>query len=94
MWLTQEVLAKQKRVGGISTRYYGARTNGPPSSVSEEKVRIFVSVSLAIRTIQIQQVARCCRQAKELVLSKDAAQLGRAAFPAVLSGCTPGRHAV
>eukprot|EP00752_Nemacystus_decipiens_P004045 g3704.t1 len=38
VWLTQEVLAKHKRVGGISTRYYGARTNGPPSSVSEEKV--------------------------------------------------------
>eukprot|EP00903_Cladosiphon_okamuranus_P019913 g18301.t2 len=38
VWLTQEVLAKHKRVGGISTRYYAARTNGPPSSVSEEKV--------------------------------------------------------
>lgn len=41
VWLTQEVLAQHKRVGGISTRYYGARTNGPPSSVSEEKVRSF-----------------------------------------------------
>ena len=43
VWLTQEVLAKHKRVGGISTRYYAARTNGPPSSVSEEKVGVFAA---------------------------------------------------
>lgn len=40
-WLSQELLAKQKRGGSISSRYYGARMNGPPSSVTEEKV-VFV----------------------------------------------------
>lgn len=55
VWLTQEVLAKHKRVGGISTRYYGTRTNGPPSSVSEEKVRVFF-ISAAICAIIHRQV--------------------------------------
>lgn len=63
-WLKQEVLAKHKRVGGTSTRYYAARTNGPPSSVSEEKVRIVFATS-AVRTIQ--EVARCSRKAKDVV---------------------------
>lgn len=36
----QAVITKQKRGGGIGSRYYRAGLNGPPSSVSDDKVTV------------------------------------------------------
>ncbi|CAB1113461.1 unnamed protein product [Ectocarpus sp. CCAP 1310/34] len=39
-WLNQAMLAKQKHGANAGSRYYGARMNGPPTSVSEDKVGV------------------------------------------------------
>lgn len=60
-WLAQTVLFKQKR-GGSSSRYYATGMNGPPSSVSEDRVRVH-------RYRQMESVFR--EEAEKLGQTKD-----------------------
>lgn len=92
VWLTQEVLAKNKRVGGISARYYGARTNGPPSSVSEEKVRILsrhFSRPFYSRGVKMLRKGDGGDRANTLYSQECVVRLGRSAFPRVCGGIPP-----